>query len=388
MLARHGVWSLGALALGMLGCLDAPTAPRPGSGRLYRVGATSLVGLTVVDAVGDARPDLVTVARSDASIRILPADARGGFAGALAVPAEDDARRAAAGDVNGDGVPDLLVIGHDNTLNVRLGLGGERFGTVSGYSLRNHGNFLAIADLNGDAFADVVAVHDGSGNPVYVTAYLGSASGQLRPVWELGTSYFTSMGIATGDFDGDGKTDVAVAVGDPRAAALVFHGVGTGEFGTPLVLSPATPTPAVSDGTTAIAAGDLNRDGRDDLVIACYALTNQLVIRRGTTTGFTDPVMVALPSPVAVALGDVNGDGRLDAVASNLDHGSLSLVAGRGDGSFEPPVTLAAGPAPASLAVADLDGDARADVAVTDIRDHAIRVYLSPLGASPPTRSR
>ena len=105
---------------------------------------------------------------------------------------------------------------------------------------------------------------------------------------------------------------------------------------------------------------------------------------RCTTTGFTDPVTVALPSPVAVALGDVNGDGRLDAVASNLDHGSLSLLTGRGDGSFEPPVTLAAGPAPASLAVAGLDGDGRADVAVTDIRDHAIRVHLSPLAVEKP----
>ena len=160
----------------------------------------------------------------------------------------------------------------------------------------------------------------------------------------------------------------------------MFHGLGTGQFDAPTTLPTVSPQPDRTDGTTAIAAGDLNADGRDDLVIACFEFTNQLVLRLGTASGFTDPAVIPLPSPINVALGDVNGDGRLDVVASNLEHGTLSLLRGRGDGSFEAPVSLPAGPAPAFLALADFDDNGRADVAVTDVNDHAIRVFLTPRG--------
>jgi VCBS repeat protein len=350
--------------------------PEPRVAAVYDVGATSLLRLAALNVGGDGRRDLLMAARSDASIRILPGTSAGRFGNALAFPAGNDVMQATAGDVNGDGVPDLLAIGHDNQFNVRLGLGGGTFGPAVTYPLRNHGTLILVADLNGDAFDDVVAVHDGSGNPVYISAYLGASTGELQPAWELGTIYFTAMGIARGDFDGDGRTDVAVAIGHPRAAALVLYGLGTGQFDAPLTLSTVSPEPDRSDGTVAIAAGDLNADGRDDLVIACNDLTNQLVLRLGTASGFTDPAVLPLPSPIDVALGDVNGDGRLDAVASNLNHGTLSLLLGRGDGSFETPVSLPAGPAPAFLALADFDEDGLADVAVTDVNDHAVRVFL------------
>jgi hypothetical protein len=374
--------------LGLVGCLSEPLAPapqvEPGKPVVYPVGGTMLSSLAALDLVGDARRDLVTVARGDLTIRVLPGRTAGTFASALAFPAGDDARRATVGDVNGDGIPDLLVIGHDNVFILRLGLGGGRLADGVKYPLRNHGNFIVVADLNGDAFDDVVAVHDGSGNPVYVTAYLGSASGALQPVWELGTPYFTSMGLAAGDFDADGKTDVAVAVGDNRASVLVFRGQGTGEFAAPLVLPTLSPDPRTTDGTTALAVGDLNGDGRDDLVVACFAFTNRLVIRLSTDTGFADPVLVELPSPVAVALGDVNGDGTLDAVASNLEHHTVSLLLGRGDGSFAEPTSVSVGPEPAALVVADFDDNGSADIAVTDIADHEIRVLLSPGPARAP----
>jgi len=151
----------------------------------------------------------------------------------------------------------------------------------------------------------------------------------LQQAGELGTDYFTTEGVAAGDFDGDGDTDVAIATGDPRAAVLVFHGLGNGQFTGPAALAPLSTQPGISDGTSAISAGDLN------------------------------------------------GDGPLDAVASNIGQ-SVSLLYGAGDGSSQAPADAAMGPEPVSLAAADFDGDGRADVAVADLSDNAIRVRLSP----------
>src|SRR5262249_15699077 len=153
-----------------------------------------------------------------------------GFGDPLGVSPGDDVRRVASGDVNGDGIPDLLVVGHDNTLNVRLGLGSDQFGAVASYPLRNHPEYLVVVDLNHDGYSDVVVAHDGSGQPVYVTAFLGSSTGALHRSWELATPYNSSMGICTGDFDGDGRADVAVALSDNRGAALVLEGSGDGTF--------------------------------------------------------------------------------------------------------------------------------------------------------------
>lgn len=380
---RTATMRAAVLVLLLSGCTTDGTGPvrgpRPGIPAVYPTGGTTLTRLAALDLVGDSRRDLITVARGDGSVRVLPGQAAGAFTAALAFVAGDDAIQATAGDVNGDGIADLLVIGHlANAFYVRLGRGDGQFAPSVKYPLRNHGNRLVVADLNGDAYADVVAAHDGSGAPIYVTAYLGSATGELHPAWELGTDYFTTEDIAAGDFDGDGRPDVAIAMGDNRAAVLVLRGLGTGEFAAPIVLPPKSPRPGIGDGTTALAVGDVNGDGRDDIIVACFDLTNQVLVRLSTGSGFADPVTIPLPSPVDVALGDVDGDGKLDVVASNIVAGTVSLLHGDGDGSFAAPVDVPMGPEPTSLAVADFDGNGLADIAVTSLDDHAIRVLLSP----------
>ena len=376
--------SLSAAAVLMaLGCSGDGTGPSPGKGPsipvVYPSGGTTLSKLAALQLAGDSRRDLITVARGDGSIRVLPGDAAGACGSALSFTAGDDPIQATAGDVNGDGIPDLLVVGHlSNALYVRLGMGGNQFAPTVKYALRNHGNRLVVADLNGDTYADVVVAHDGSGAPIYVTAFLGSATGEMRQVWELGTELFTTAGIAAGDFDGDGKTDVAIAMGDNRASVMVLRGLGTGAFAAPVLLPPMSPSPGLGDGTTALAIGDVNGDRRDDIIVSCFNLTNQLVVRLSTGSGFTNPLSITLPSPVDVALGDFDGDGKLDVAASNIDRGMVSLLHGNGDGSFGAPVDIPMGPEPVSLAVADFDGDGLADVAVTSLADHAIRVLLKP----------
>lgn len=379
MTIRHALVTLLAL-----GCSSYGTEPSPpgdsGAPVVYTSGATALVNVGMRDLLGDGHRDLIAVDHDDGSVRVLTAHATGAFDAVVSFPTDIDAVQATSADVNGDGIPDLLVLGHlVNAFYVRLGLGNGQFAPAVAYHLRNHGNRFIVADFNGDGFDDVVVSHDGSGQPIYITAFTGSASGTLQPVWEAATVYFTTEGIATGDFDGDGKKDVAIAIADARAAVLVLRGVGTGAFETPVALAPLDPETHVSDGTTSLAVGDLNGDGRDEIVTSCFALSNRLGIRLSTAAGFADPIPLALPAPVAVALGDLDGDGKLDAIAANLEQqGTVSLLRGSSDGTFQPSTEIAIGPNPASIAVGDFDGNGFADVAVASISDGAFRVLLNP----------
>jgi len=147
--------SAATLALIAMGCGDG-TGPgretRQPDPVVYPTGGTTLTRLAALDLVGDTRRDLITIARGDGSVRVLPGNAAGAFGAPLVLMAGDDPIQATVGDVNGDGIPDLLVIGHlSNAFYVRLGLGGGQFAPAVRYPLRNHGNRLVVADLNGDA---------------------------------------------------------------------------------------------------------------------------------------------------------------------------------------------------------------------------------------------
>ena len=378
---NRGAWRpllLLLLAFVLAGCsADHPAEPTGWNGlgapRAYAVGGTSLVGLTAADATGDGVRDLVTVVRGQLTVGILPGRPGGVFGEVMGEVAGNDPRGAAVADVDDDGVPDLLVIGHfDNALFVRRGMGSGSYGTVSPYPLRNHGRLVAAGDINGDRYDDVVVVHDGSGQPIYVTVFLGTATGALTRAWEAGTPYTTAKDLVLSDFDGNGTTDLAIAAADDRASFILFYGLGTGGFG-PSVALPSS-TPGVPDGIQHAAAADLNGDGRDDLVAAHYDVADVVTVRLSAGAQLAPPRTLPIEAPFDVALADVDGDGRLDMIVSHADAGRISVLPGQGDGSFLQARQFSAGGSPGALATGDFDGDGWKDVAVADLLDHQIRV--------------
>ncbi len=145
--------------------------------------------------------------------------------------------------------------------------------------------------------------------------------------------------------------------------------------------NPAPGSPITTGtGATFVATGDLNGDGRPDVVVVNTG-ANKISVLLGTSGGsFLAPVNYTVGnSPSDVAIGDVNGDGRPDLVVTNSGGDSLSVLLNVGGGAFSVPTTIpmTAGLAPEGVAIADLNGDGLGDIVVSNSNSNSVTVFLS-----------
>ena len=182
--------------------------------------------------------------------------------------------------------------------------------------------------------------------------------------------------LAAGDFNGDGKTDLAVLNANPYVS--IFRGKGDGSF--------EAPTNALVGGGAAIAVGDLNNDGKLDLVFAGSNTNNtpygdvKVLLGKGDGT-FQAPVSYPSGGDCTgrLAVADLNGDGSLDVAVVNrtcYSAGSVAILLGKGDGTLQPAITYAAGTAPTSIAIADFRGNGKLDLAVTNTNAGTVSILF------------
>jgi len=170
--------------------------------------------------------------------------------------------------------------------------------------------------------------------------------------------------VAVGDFNGDGKPDLVVAnsgsgqSGYSDGSVSVLLGQGDGTFHTAVNYTAGL-------APRSVAVGDLNGDGKPDMAVANWGFPNvgsvSLLLGRGDGT-FQDAVNYRSGDRTySVAVADFNGDGKLDLVAGH--NNGVAILLGNGDGTLQPPVNYGAG-AIWSVAVGDLNGDSRPDLIV------------------------
>ena len=265
----------------------------------------------------------------------------------------------AVGDLNGDGKLDLAVACYDSsTVSVLLGDGSGGFGPHSDFDTGDYPTSVAIGDLDDDGNLDLVTSNQvGVRNLCTVSVLLGNGDGSFGPKTDYLTGDFPQQ-VAIGDLDADGDLDLATANFESLFNKVsVLLGNGDGTFG-PKTDYGTGRTPA------SVAIGDLNADGKPDLVTSNWGTFVSVLL--GTGDGSFGPFTSFLSqnTKVCVALGDLNADGKLDAVTATWNFNAALVLLGNGDGTLGPAAMFDVGNDPSSVAIADLDEDGDLDLAV------------------------
>jgi hypothetical protein len=281
------------------------------------------------------------------------------------------------GDFNGDGIPDLAMgLGNAQGINVALYLG-RGDGTFQQASLTSFPQSimgLAAADFNGDGKLDLAVMSNGPGYAVNdaVTVYLGDGKGGLgSPVsYPVGP---VAMAMTVGDFNRDGRPDIAVAAAGAYQAnngevtILLNNGGGFTRSAVPMAM----------DAPYTVTAADLNGDGVPDLAVQCESGRAAIVLGRrkgtfGTPTFLAEKAPAGNYSVVGFAAADLNGDGHMDLIGWG---GNPGIFLGNGDGTFQPEIPLPQGYTP--FAAVNVGGGNRLPDLVMGDSLTGVAVFLS-----------
>jgi hypothetical protein len=255
------------------------------------------------------------------------------------------------------------------------------FSAPVAYKLGSGPTSVAVADLNGDGKDDFAVTTQGTATTTSgVTVFLNRGDGTFSEPALIVTEG-EPVSIAIADVSGDGKHDLAVAVSNVvgnTGAVRVLANNGDGTF------APAT-SYALPARPSSIKTGDLDGDGRNDLAVAYgdgLALNGLAVLlNQGNGNLAVAKTYSAGEAPAAIALGDLNRDGKLDVVAANYSpeiagvQDAVHVLLNRGDGTFTAAASYPGGEWLNSVAIADFDGDGLGDVAVAN--DHATGILLN-----------
>jgi hypothetical protein len=394
----------------------------------YYSGGFYAMSVAIADVNGDGKLDALVATSpcyyrgncgGPGSVGVLLGNGDGTLQTAVTYPSGGNGLvSAAVADVNGDGKPDLIVVNScatDNctrsSVGVLLGNGDGTFQAAVTYdSGGSYASSVAVADVNGDGKPDLLVAHWGNvGNGSFPNGTVGVLLGNGDGTFQAAVTYdsggvFPSVAVA--DVNGDGKPDLVVAnscvsgcdyPGPSTVGVLLGNGDGTfqgatvygsgGYYGGFIQVS--------------IAIADVNGDGKPDLVVTneCTAPNNcvsgSVGVLLGNGDGSFQPAVAYDSGGVgadSVAVADVNGDGRADLLVANYCtslgngncsnvEGAVGVLLGNGDGTFQPALTYDSGGAIAiSLAVGDMNGDGRRDLVVANLSGDSVGVMLNDTG--------
>lgn len=282
----------------------------------FPVSRQSFMYAAVADFNRDGVLDVVSTSPTPDSLRVQLGSGDGSFSPGTDYGTGQNPRTILVADFDGDGNPDLASadIGSfyatDGGVSLRFGRGDGTFGERTALPVAGSPVYVLYLDWNQDGIPDVVAADD------TLHILLGLGDGAFAKTIDCGISRshlsvpFPQMPLVVADFDRDGRFDLAMA-------SRIFFGMNGCTFADAFDLPGPSPVVGLSYGRWPLLAGDFNGDGRPDLITA-EGQTVTLFTANGTAS-FADPMTLAQFDDTAIydfsgIAGDLNGDGRLDLV--------------------------------------------------------------------------
>jgi CSLREA domain-containing protein len=277
----------------------------------------------------------------------------------------------AIGDFNNDGIQDLVATNVSqvippNKVSILLGNGSGGFGAATGFDDGGGGpQAVVVGDFNSDGKQDLAVANQSSSN---VSILLGNGGGGFGGPTTFGVGS-TPFSIVMGDFNGDGKLDLATAnflgssvsilIGD-GAGGFTVSGIGVGSF------------------NISLAVGDVNNDNKQDLVVADNSNKNVVVLTGDGAGGFSNSGTYTLGGrPQKIALADFNNDGFLDlASANNFGANGVSVLLNNGSGGFNAFTNYPTGSNTLGVAAGDFNGDGNQDIAASNLSSGNVSILL------------
>jgi len=352
---------------------------------------SSVTGIAMRDLNGDGKPDL---AITTGTISVyLDATATGATTPNFAPRADvgTGSGPLVIGDFNGDGKPDIAAANVGRaSVSVLLNTTAPDSTTTSftasvDFTVGTAPEGIATTDINRDGKLDLCVANFGDGTASILLNK--TAVGATAPTFAVTSTIpvgSTTPGVALGDIDADDKPDVALGNFGSGSVAIARNTTAPGSGSTSFAPAVDFMTGANPEG---IAIADFDRDGRADLAAVNFASSTASVLLNATPPGGVPSFGSKLDLPTAsrastIVAGDLDGDGKPDLVVANNEALVISVylstsVAGAALASFAERVDITVGPGPGGVAIGDLNGDGKVDLAVAHSADAAFSILIS-----------